>query len=70
MIMKMRRYSTDGLSEHDKALVDMAYSPACYRDAGQVHRLMGKAETDRGRNILHLIASDYYHADEYECGIL
>lgn len=67
---KMTRYSTDGLSEHDKTLVDMAYSPGYYRDFGKVHGLMEEAETDRGRKVLHLIASDYYHADEYGCGLL
>lgn len=66
----MARYSTKGLPEHDKALVEKAYSQEFHRDFGKVHALMKEAETDRGREILHLIASDYYHADECECGLL
>lgn len=68
--MRTARYSTDGLPEHDRQLVELAYSPSYYRDYGKVHALIGKAETERGKEILHNIASDYYHADEWECGCL
>lgn len=69
-MMSVARYSTKGLTEHDKALVDKAYGRECYRDCCKVHALMKEAETDKGREVLHLIASDYYHADECECGLL
>ena len=39
-------------------------------DYGLVHQLMKEAETERGHEILHLIATDYYHADECGCGLI
>lgn len=64
----MTHYNTDGLPEHDKRLVQQAENSRM--DYCFVHELMKEAETERGREILHLIATDYYRADEYSCGII
>lgn len=61
-------YNTKGLPEHDRKLIQQAQ--AARMDYGFVHQLMKKAETERGREILHLIATDYYHADECGCGLI
>ena len=61
-------YNTKGLPEHDRKLIQQAQ--AARMDYGLVHQLMKEAETERGREILHLIATDYYHADECGCGLI
>lgn len=61
-------YNTKGLTEHDLKLVQQAQ--AARMDYGLVHQLMKEAETEREHEILHLIATDYYHADECGCGLL
>ena len=61
-------YNTKGLPEHDRKLIQ--HAQAARMDYGLVHQLMKKAETERGREILHLIATDYYHADECGCGLI
>ena len=68
--MKMKGSDTSDINEHDKALIDRARSQECYRDFGKVHALMREAETKKGKEILHGIASDYYHAEEWSCGML
>ena len=60
----MIHYNTKGLLEHDRKLIQQAQ--AARMDYGLVHQLMKDAETERGHEILHLIATDYYYADE--CG--
>ena len=64
----MMHYNTKGLPEHDTKLIQ--HAQAARMDYGLVHQLMKKAETERGREILHLIATDYYHADECGCGLI
>lgn len=64
----MMHYNTKGLPEHDMKLIQQAQ--AARMDYGLVHHLMKEAETERGHEILHLIATDYYHADECGCGLI
>ena len=64
----MIHYNTKWLPEHDRKLIQQAQ--AARMDYGLVHQLMKEAETERGREILHLIATDYYHADECGCGLI
>lgn len=64
----MMHYNTKGLPEHDMKLIQQAQ--AARMDYGLVHQLMKEAETERGHDILHLIATDYYHSDECGCGLI
>ena len=64
----MMHYNTKGLPEHDMKLIKQAQ--AARMDYGLVHQLMKEAETERGHEILHLIATDYYHSDECGCGLI
>lgn len=64
----MMHYNTKGLPEHDRKPIQQAQ--AARMDYGLVHQLMKEAETERGHEILHLIATDYYHADECGCGLI
>lgn len=64
----MMHYNTKGLPEHDMKLIQQAQ--AARMDYGLVHQLMKEAETERGHEILHLIATDYYHSDECVCGLI
>lgn len=64
----MMHYNTKGLPEHDMKLIQQAQ--AARMDYGLVHQLMKEAETERGYEILHLIATDYYHEDECGCGLI
>lgn len=64
----MMHYNTKGLPEHDMKLIQQAQ--AARMDYGLVHQLMKEAETERGHEILHLIATDYYHSDECGCGLI
>lgn len=64
----MMHYNTKGLPEHDMKLIQQAQ--AARMDYCLVHQLMKEAETERGHDILHLIATDYYHSDECGCGLI
>lgn len=64
----MMHYNTKGLPEHDMKLIQQAQ--AARMDYGLVHQLMKEADTERGHEILHLIATDYYHSDECGCGLI
>lgn len=64
----MMHYNMKGLPEHDRKLIQQAQ--AARMDYGLVHQLMKEAETERGHEILHLIATDYYHSDECGCGLI
>lgn len=64
----MMHYNTKGLPEHDMKLIQQAQ--AARMDYGLVHQLMKEAETERGHEILHLIATDYYHSDECGCCLI
>lgn len=64
----MMHYNTKGLPEHDMKLIQQAQ--AARMDYCLVHQLMKEAETERGHEILHLIATDYYHSDECGCGLI
>ena len=64
----MMHYNTKGLPEHDMKLIQQAQ--AARMDYGLVHQLMKEAKTERGHEILHLIATDYYHSDECGCGLI
>lgn len=64
----MMHYNTKGLPEHDMKLIQQAQ--ASRMDYCLVHQLMKEAETERGHEILHLIATDYYHSDECGCGLI
>ena len=64
----MMHYNTKWLPEHDRKLIQQAQ--AARMDYGLVHQLMKEAETERGHEILHLIATDYYHSDECGCGLI
>lgn len=64
----MMHYNTKWLPEHDMKLIQQAQ--AARMDYGLVHQLMKEAETERGHEILHLIATDYYHSDECGCGLI
>lgn len=50
------------LPEHDRRLVEKALH--CNRDYFEVWELMRMAETSEAKEMLHLLGSDYYHADE------
>jgi hypothetical protein len=56
------------LTENDRSLI--AKARHCNQDYFKVWEMEKHADTDECREILHGIASTYYHNDEYSCGIL
>ena len=56
------------MTEKDKKLIFEARH--CNQDYFKVWELQKQADTDECMEILHGIASTYYHNDEYSCGIL
>ena len=56
------------MTQNDRNLISKARH--CNHDYFMVWELQKKADTDECREILHNIASTYYHNDEYSCGIL
>ena len=56
------------MTDKDKNLIFEARH--CNQDYFKVWELQKQADTDECKEILHGIASTYYHNDEYSCGIL
>lgn len=56
------------MTEKDRNLIFEAKH--CNQDYFKVYELQKQADTDECREILHVIASTYYHNDEGSCGIL